>query len=153
MIFNRKKPSAGLDVSKAGGPSTKAPDEPSYIAADVVIEGNISTEGEIHIDGELRGSVKAHTCLIESHGQITGPVNAQYVLVRGRVYGPITAARVTIQKGAHVEGDVVHDGLSVEHGAYVVGNISQNGLLTTSPAISPAGYSLLPPRLDINKKP
>jgi cytoskeletal protein CcmA (bactofilin family) len=148
MIFKRNKAPSGPDVAKAGTPSPRSSDEPSYIAADAVMEGNIVTEGEIHIDGELRGSVRAHTCLVDARGQISGPISAQFVLIRGRVFGPVTASRVTIQKGARVEGDIVHDGLSVEHGAYVVGNISQNPLLTPQPtaALGSAGFSLLPPK-------
>ncbi|MBG1231904.1 bactofilin family protein [Aestuariivirga litoralis] len=150
MIFNRKKASAESDISKAGKPLGRSSDEPSYLASDVVIEGNIVTEGEIHIDGELRGSVRAHTCLVDARGQVNGPVTAQFVLVRGRVYGAITASRVTIQKGAHVEGDVIHDGLSVEHGAFVMGNISQNGSLVApgTATLNISNFSLLPPRPD-----
>lgn len=148
MIFKRKKAPPGPEVAKPSQLAPRRNDEPSFIAADAVIEGNIATDGEIHIDGELRGALRAHTCLVEAHGQVSGPITAQYVLIRGKVFGPITATRVTIQKGAHVEGDVVHDGLSVEHGAFVMGNISQNPMLTQAqPAsMSSPNYSLLPPR-------
>ena len=71
--------------------------------------------------------MQAHTCLIDNNGEVHGSVNAQFVVVRGRVLGPITATQVTIQKGAHVEGEVIHEGLSIEHGAYVMGSITQGG--------------------------
>jgi len=86
MIFKRKQPSVAPELPKQlSAQAHRRNDEPSYISADMVIEGNISTEGEIHIDGELRGSVRAHTCLVEAHGQVMGTVSAQYVLVRGKV--------------------------------------------------------------------
>ena len=128
MIFKRNKP-APRQEAVAFEPAVEAPpSEPSYIGRDTTIEGNISTSGEIHIEGELRGSVRAYTCLIDIDGQVNGGVSAQYVVVRGRVLGPITAAHVTIQKGAHVEGNVVHEGLSIEHGAFVMGAITQSNV-------------------------
>ena len=150
MIFKRNKP-APRQEAVAFEPAVEAPSsEPSYIGRDTTIEGNISTSGEIHIEGELRGSVRAYTCLIDTEGQVNGGVSAQYVVVRGRVLGPITAAHVTIQKGAHVEGNVVHEGLSIEHGAFVMGAITQSNISESS-ILAPnygtkLGNGYLPPR-------
>ncbi len=128
MIFRRNKPAPRQEAAALEPVVAEQTTEPSYIARDTTVEGNISTPGEIHIEGELRGSVRAYTCLIDTEGQVNGGVSAQYVVVRGRVLGPITATHVTIQKGAHVEGNVVHEGLSIEHGAFVMGSITQSNL-------------------------
>ena len=128
MIFKRNKPAPRQEAAALEPVAAETTAEPSYIGRDTTVEGNISTAGEIHIEGELRGSIRAYTCLIDTEGQVNGGVSAQYVVVRGRVLGPITATHVTIQKGAHVEGNVVHEGLSIEHGAFVMGSITQNNL-------------------------
>lgn len=104
------------------------PTEPSFIARDTSFEGNISSDGEIHIDGELRGSIRAHTCLVDSHGEVQGGISAQFVVVRGRVIGPITAAQVTIQAGAHVEGNVINENIIIENGAHIIGSITRSAL-------------------------
>ena len=132
MIFRRNKPALRQEAAALEPVAAEQAAEPSYIGRDTTVEGNISTPGEIHIEGELRGSVRAYTCLIDTEGQVNGGVSAQYVVVRGRVLGPITATHVTIQKGAHVEGNVVHEGLSIEHGAFVMGSITQNNLTDNS---------------------
>ncbi len=132
MIFKRNKPAPRQEVAAIEPVVAETATEPSYIGRDTTVEGNISTAGEIHIEGELRGSVRAYTCLIDTDGQVNGGVSAQYVVVRGRVLGPITATHVTIQKGAHVEGNVVHEGLSIEHGSFVMGSITQSNLSDTS---------------------
>ena len=137
MIFKRNKPAPRQEAAVFEPVVADSATEPSYIGRDTTVEGNISTAGEIHIEGELRGSVRAYTCLIDSEGQVNGGVSAQYVVVRGRVLGPITATHVTIQKGAHVEGNVVHEGLSIEHGAFVMGSITQSNLSDTS-VLSPS---------------
>lgn len=137
MIFRRNKPAPRQEAAALEPVVAEQTAEPSYIGRDTTVEGNISTAGEIHIEGELRGSVRAYTCLIDTDGQVNGGVSAQYVVVRGRVMGPITATHVTIQKGAHVEGNVVHEGLSIEHGAFVMGSITQSNL-TDSSILSPS---------------
>ena len=142
MIFKRNKPAPRQEAAAFEPVVAETATEPSYIGRDTTVEGNISTAGEIHIEGELRGSVRAYTCLIDADGQVNGGVSAQYVVVRGRVLGPITATHVTIQKGAHVEGNVVHEGLSIEHGAFVMGSITQSNLSDTS-NLSPSYTSKL----------
>ena len=128
MIFRKTRPdrpqstrhemASSLNAAPAGS-------EPSYLGADTIIEGNISCEGEIHIDCELHGTVQAVTCLVDVNGQVQGSISAQYVLVRGRVIGPITAQQLTISKGGHVEGNVVHQGISIEQGAFLMGSVTQ----------------------------
>jgi cytoskeletal protein CcmA (bactofilin family) len=127
MLFKRKKAE-----SKAGQTYVKqepaGTQEPTYIGKDARLQGNVYSDGEIHIDGTIEGSVQSHTCLVDLNGEVRGSLSAQYVVVRGRVLGPITATQVTIQKGAHVEGDVMHEGLSIEHGAFVMGSITQSSM-------------------------
>jgi cytoskeletal protein CcmA (bactofilin family) len=125
MIFNRRKEPIGRNGDTPEDYAQQPAVEPSFLAADTVIEGNIVSEGEIHIDGELRGNIQAGTCLVETNGVIQGSISAQYVVVRGRVLGPITAGQVSIAAGGHVEGNVLHQGLSIERGAYMSGNIAQ----------------------------
>ncbi len=113
---------------KNTSPKNPTSPEPSYVARDTSFEGNIICDGEIHIDGAVRGTVRAETCLIDSHGELHGELTAQNVFVRGRVFGPITGAHVTIQAGAHVEGNITHETISIENGAYVYGSMRQGGM-------------------------
>ena len=101
--------------------------DPSYIARDTSFEGNIICDGEIHIDGMVRGTVRAHTCLIDVHGEIFGELSAQHVFIRGRMIGPVVGTHVNIQAGAHVEGNVTNETISIENGAYVFGSMRQGG--------------------------
>ena len=128
MAFEAKKLAFGFGKKRAVEEMRQMPNEPSFIARDTSFEGNVSSDGEIHVDGELRGSIRAHTCLIDSHGEVHGGISAQFVVVRGRVIGPITAAQVTIQAGAHVEGNVINENITIEHGAHVIGTITRSTL-------------------------
>ncbi len=114
MIFKRSKPAPR---------QTAIPAEPSYIARDTTVEGNLMSDGEIHIDGAIHGTVRAHTCLVDARGEVRGEIAADMVYVRGRVIGPISGIHVQIESGAHVEGDVINETISIANGAYVLGSI------------------------------
>ncbi len=119
MFFKRPKKTQAKPTSTS---------EPSYIARDTSFEGNVICDGEIHIDGAVRGSVRSQTCLIDSHGEVHGEVTAQHVFIRGRVIGPVTGTHITIQAGAHVEGNITHESISIENGAYIYGTMRQGGI-------------------------
>jgi cytoskeletal protein CcmA (bactofilin family) len=99
------------------------PSEPSFISRDTTLDGNLICEGEIHIDGAVRGSVKAQTCLVEIHGEVMGEIVADNIFVRGKVIGPLNGKHVHIFIGAHVEGNVTNETISIENGSFVFGNI------------------------------
>ncbi len=117
--------------------------DPSYIARDTSFEGNIICDGEIHIDGMVRGTVRAHTCLIDAHGEIHGELTAQHIFIRGRMIGPVTGTHVNIQAGAHVEGNVTNETISIENGAYVYGSMRQGGLSEPQSAPTPEPFKTM----------
>ncbi len=127
MFFKSKKKSSTPSSRDQKAPSAA---EPSFIGRNCVFEGHITCDGELHIDGTVRGTVQASLCVVDTAGVIQGTLSGHVVHVRGRVLGPIQASNVLIYAGAHVEGDVFNDTISIENGAYVYGSIRHN----TSPA-------------------
>jgi cytoskeletal protein CcmA (bactofilin family) len=127
MFFKSKKKTRELQ---------QATSEPSYVARDTSLEGNLICDGEIHIDGAVRGSVRAHTCLVDNNGEVHGEITAEIVYVRGRVIGPVTGTHVFIHASAHVEGNVTNETISIENGAYIYGSI-RHGAAAHQPAPVP----------------
>jgi cytoskeletal protein CcmA (bactofilin family) len=119
MLFGKKK----KPPQRAAGQTARPASEPSFIGRNCVFEGHISCDGELHIDGTVRGTVQASLCVIDTAGVVQGNVSGDVVHVRGRVLGPIQGRNVFIHAGAHVEGDVFNDTISIENGAYVYGSI------------------------------
>lgn len=117
MFFRKQKP--------AGNDNRAAPSEPTYIAADCSLDGNIETAGELHIEGMVRGTVRAGTCIIAAGGIIEGEVIATDVIVHGRVAGPLRATHVHLQSGAVVEGDISSETIAIETGARLSGAVWQ----------------------------
>jgi cytoskeletal protein CcmA (bactofilin family) len=122
MFFKKTKPRQPNQAL----PVQSDPSEPSYIGRDTALEGQINCEGELHIDGSFRGTVRARVCVIDLHGVIHGELSGEVIHVRGRVIGPIQGSKVYIHAGAHVEGDIFQDSVSIENGAYVYGTIRHN---------------------------
>ena len=93
----------------------------STIGEDLQITGNVSSKGEIHLDGEVIGDVSCVALVLGESGKLEGNVIADDVVIRGRLVGSIRALRVTLQAMSHVEGDVYHQSLAIEQGAFFEG--------------------------------
>jgi len=109
---------------------------PSIISSDVVIKGNISTSGEIQLDGTIEGDIKSNSVTIGEHGTVRGKVKADDVVVKGAVKGSITGHNIRIEKSAKINGDICHQTLSIEAGAFIEGNLSHQSNVAGAPASS-----------------
>jgi cytoskeletal protein CcmA (bactofilin family) len=94
---------------------------PSIIGEDLTITGNVTSKGEIQVDGQIEGDIRCGSLLVGDKSLVTGNVVAEDVVVRGRIVGSITGLRITLQAQSHVEGDIVHQSLAIEQGAFFEG--------------------------------
>ncbi|MBS1744478.1 MAG: polymer-forming cytoskeletal protein [Bacteroidetes bacterium] len=88
----------------------------SIISTGTVITGNINSEGDIRIDGILKGNI---TCkakvLIGPDGVVEGDITAQQGDILGRVQGKIKMSELLHLHGkATVEGDIHAAKLMIE---------------------------------------
>jgi cytoskeletal protein CcmA (bactofilin family) len=90
-----------------------------------VFDGHISGEGELHIEGSVRGDIQVARVTIGERAQVEGTVRGSVVEVRGRVVGNVEGKAVKLYESAHVEGDITHEQLSIEVGAFFEGRCSQ----------------------------
>ncbi len=95
---------------------------PSLISADLRIVGDLSSAGDIHIDGTVEGDIRSAKLLVGEGSQVHGSIAADEVRVCGTVVGQIQARRVELTRSARVTGDIVHELLSIESGAHLEGN-------------------------------
>jgi cytoskeletal protein CcmA (bactofilin family) len=86
------------------------------------ITGDIVSDGEVQIDGELSGDIHCAKLTVGETGRISGSVVADDCLVHGAVVGQIKADAVTLSRSSRVEGDVLHDMLAIEPGARLDGH-------------------------------
>ena len=93
----------------------------SLLSENLTVEGNIIGEGEVQIDGTVRGDVRVNRLTIGETGHVEGQVFCETVEVRGRVIGTLSAKQVRLYGTAYVDGDITHEQLSIETGAFFQG--------------------------------
>jgi cytoskeletal protein CcmA (bactofilin family) len=106
--------------SKTGEPR-KAERQPSRINEDISIVGDVKFPGELHIDGEVRGSVECASLFLGEKSRLAGNVIAQDVTIDGGLTGSIRACKVTLCSNCRVEAEIFYQHLTVEKGAYFEG--------------------------------
>lgn len=98
------------------------PATPSLMAADLNFIGDLISTGEVQIDGNVTGDIRADTLIIGATGNINGEITANKVRIHGKTNGQINAKSVSLAKTAYVLGDILHEDLSIEQGAYLEGH-------------------------------
>ena len=96
---------------------------PSIISADVKITGKIVSQGELDINGQIEGDVRASALTVGETGAVKGEVVAESVVIRGTVEGRIRARKVQLCTGAKVRGDIFHASLAIEPNAIFEGAV------------------------------
>ncbi|MEN8117389.1 MAG: polymer-forming cytoskeletal protein [Bacteroidota bacterium] len=93
------------------------------------IKGDIISDGDIRIDGQLVGNlVSKGRVVVGSSGKIEGQIQSGNVEISGYVKGKIIANDLMNMKvSAKIEGDVIAGKLSVEPGATFTGTCSMGG--------------------------
>jgi hypothetical protein len=77
---------------------------PSIISEDLTIRGNVTSKGEIQVDGEIEGDISCSSLLVGDKSKVTGGVAAEDVVVRGHIVGSIRGLRITLQAQSHAVG-------------------------------------------------
>lgn len=95
----------------------------SIICSDMKINGSVTSEGALQVDGAVEGDVAAQDITIGASGVITGEVKAEVVTVKGTIRGSIRGRKVELETGAKVEGDIVHTSLSIQPNAVFEGQV------------------------------
>lgn len=118
-MFKRIKKSAGETAA------TRKVMEPSVIASNMNVLGNIVSDGILDIDGQVDGNVRGAYVTVRPNGRIRGDLMADEVFVHGTVDGLIKAQNVTLFATAHVRGTVMHESITIEDGAAIDGKLKR----------------------------
>jgi len=111
------------------------------LSSDVEIEGSITFQKELLIDGKVQGQINSDGVLtIGENAHIRGTIKTKSVRVHGKVKGKITAERCELKSKCILRGDLKAARLIIEEGAIFIGR-SLNPLASTaeSPEIASDG--------------
>jgi cytoskeletal protein CcmA (bactofilin family) len=113
----------------------------SAIGEDLTITGNVTSKGELHLNGHVQGDVHCVALVLGENAQLEGSVVAEDVMVRGRLIGSVRALRATLEAGSHVQGDLFDKSLSIEQGTHFEGESrpceAPLSSITEIPAVEP----------------
>jgi cytoskeletal protein CcmA (bactofilin family) len=109
----------GKERSDAGSPNIL-----NIIGPGTAVQGDLVSEGDIRIDGNITGNIQARSRLVIGESAvITGHVHARHATISGSVKGNIAVQETLLLKpGARIDGDISADKLVIESGAQFNGN-------------------------------
>lgn len=95
---------------------------PSIISIDLKVHGNLSSNGEIQVDGNVEGDINCKALIVGTKGSVSGEVTAQTVRIHGAITGQVKAKSVFLASTAQMSGDIEHESLAIEPGAFMEGH-------------------------------
>ena len=125
MFSSRNKDTAPVPQPATAAPAVRRGrtlSAPSIISTDMVMQGSVSSSGDIQIDGRVEGDIRSAGLVIGEKAEVHGEIYAEDVTVRGKVVGHIRARKVLLAATSRVEGDILHEAFTVESGAFFEGN-------------------------------
>ncbi|MDA8654407.1 polymer-forming cytoskeletal protein [Alphaproteobacteria bacterium] len=98
---------------------------PSILSADLIVKGQIYSDGDVQLDGRLLGNISSHAVTIGSSAHVIGEVAGEIVTIKGTVDGTIRAKQVHLCTGSKINGDIYHEVLAIESGAELNGAVKR----------------------------
>lgn len=96
----------------------------TVIGSGVKLKGNIASDADIVIDGQLEGNIIANgNVSVGINARIAGNISGADVAIAGELTGNITAlGEASILPTGQVRGDITAGGLAITSGAIFVGH-------------------------------
>jgi cytoskeletal protein CcmA (bactofilin family) len=118
---------------------------PTNINPGTQLEGNISSDGDIRLDGNMKGNIVTKAkVIIGPQGSIEGDIDCSNADVFGKIKGNVKVKDLLFLKNsASIEGDIHTVKLVVENGAAFNGSCVMNSALSNSNKISEKKSNLL----------
>jgi cytoskeletal protein CcmA (bactofilin family) len=101
----------------------------SFIGPEVVIDGNITTGAQLHIDGRIEGHVHCGQLVQGASGTVAGDIVADEARIAGLVEGTVSAKTLIVEASGRVTGDVTYETISIAAGAQIDGRLARRAAL------------------------
>ena len=103
----------------------------NLIGVGTTIDGEVTSSGDIRVDGRLSGSINTKgKVVIGSTGIVEGNVNASNADISGELKGAISVAELlSLKSTAKLDGDIVTNKLAIEPGAAFTGSCSMGAVI------------------------
>jgi cytoskeletal protein CcmA (bactofilin family) len=127
-----QKSDEGLQSLPPAPPSlapSGARDVQAHLGQGSRVEGKLTFEGSVRIDGQVEGEISAQDTVIIGEGaEVTAQIHANSIVVQGRVNGDLTARkRVELKAPAALVGNINTPSLIIHEGVVFEGHCTMGG--------------------------
>ncbi len=121
-------------MKKRGNNSHESPDRLNIIVEGSKVIGDMITESNLRIDGEVLGNVtSASKVVIGEHGNITGNLTCADADIEGKLNGVMKVeGLLSLRSKAVIDGEITTSKLEVEEGAQFSGNCKMSNFTSAS---------------------
>ncbi len=118
------------DSKMSKNANSNSPERLNRIVEGTTIEGSISSESNIRVDGFVKGTISTKGRLVVGvSGSIDGDVICQNAEIEGKINGSMKIGELlSLKSTAKIEGDITTGKLSVEPGAVFAVTCSMGGV-------------------------
>lgn len=103
----------------------------NIVGAGTLIEGDITTNGDMRIDGSLTGTINVKGKLVVGPlGSVEGEIICQNADISGSIKGKIGVAELlSLKSSSKLSGDIITNKIAIEPGAVFSGSCSMGGVI------------------------
>ena len=94
-------------------------EEITIVSRGVKIDGKLTCNGNIRIEGEIKGDISSQrNVIIGERGNVNGQINADSITIGGKVTGTVNAnKKLVLNPSGDLKGDIITKILVIEAGA------------------------------------
>jgi cytoskeletal protein CcmA (bactofilin family) len=120
-----EQPKVAAAVEKAIATSVRLNElKPSIISEGFSFTGDIVSEGALHIEGQLKGTIRVSAATIGAKGTMDGTIDCSSLQIKGAFEGNATCDELLIDSTASVRGKVRYKVLTAQRGASILGELT-----------------------------
>jgi len=98
--------------------------KPSIVSEGFSFTGDIVSEGALHVEGHIKGTIMVESVIIGPRGVVEGTVECGRLHVKGTYRGTATCDELVIDSAASLNGTVGYRMLTAQRGATIVGSLT-----------------------------
>ena len=95
----------------------------SIITQGIDFTGEVNTEGDIHLDGNMKGTIKANEVVIGPNGSFEGEITSNILIVGGNIKGKFNIKNLHIRKDGTLSGKAKYLIVTIDSGGKVLGEL------------------------------
>ena len=89
----------------------------------MAVEGDISSQGDIEVDGKVKGNLSGEEISVLSSGSVDGSISCTSINIDGNVSGKISVQDLAVNSTGKVSADVTYQSIATQKGARIDGKL------------------------------